>query len=339
MRTVWKSSALSLAALCSFALGTVFTPIPERPQTPGQDTLTLHVSAQLVLVDASVQLRKTGETIGGLTPRDFDLEEDGTPQTISSLSEDLLPLSIVLLFDLTDTVHPVLTHLSDGAAAVLKHLRPQDEVAVMTFSSGTKLVGNFTHDRMTAVEGIDDAATSYDRDEPTFLFEDMWEAAGQSSRTQIPNARRVQIWITDGSANDQVSERHLAHHPPAVLHTEERATDALLHSDAVISALIERGPQPLSSGHYGDVERFAEMTGGLTVQASAGDVDARLAAMLDVLRQRYTLGFKPDKTKPDGTPCHLKVTLSPAFFADHPRLKAKEVVVRSRQTYVRQAAR
>ena len=300
---------------------------------------TLQVKAELVLVDASVQLRKTGESIEGLTPADFLLTEEGVPQTVTSLSEDQLPLSLVLLFDLTDTVHPLLIHLSGGAAAVLHHLRPQDEVAVMTFSSHTKLVQTFTRDRMTAVEGIDDASATYDKNEPTFLFEDLWEAAQQSSQSRLPEARRVQIWLSDGSANDQDMERHLAHHAPAVLHGEQQAEAALLRSNAVVSALIERGPRPLSTGRYGDLERYAERTGGPVVQATAGDADTRLAGLLDTLRQRYTLGYKPTATQPDGTLCHLKLTLSPAFFAAHPRVRAKDVIVHSRGSYLRGDAR
>ena len=149
----------------------------------------------------------------------------------------------------------------------------------------------------------------------------------------------MEIWITDGSANDQNSERHLAQHAPAVLHTEAQADAALLRSNTVVSALIERGQQPLSSGRYGDIERYAELTGGPVVQATANDVDVRLAAMLDVLRERYTLGFKPGQAKPDGTLCQLKLTLSPSFFAGHPKLKPKDVLVRSRQSYMRQIAR
>ena len=304
-----------------------------------QQPYTLEVNTQLVLVDASVQIRKTGESVEGLTAGDFVVTEDGVPQTLSSLSEDQLPLSLVLLFDLTDTVHPVLIHLSGGAAAVLRHLRPQDEVAVMSFSSQARLVQPFTRDRMTAVEGIDDASASYDKSEPTFLFEDLWEAAQQSSTTRLSDARRVQIWITDGSANDQDSERHLAQHAPAVLHNEGAATDALLHSQAVVSALIERGPQPLSTGHYGAIERFADLTGGPVVQATEADIDGRMAALLDTLRQRYTLGYRPSQSRPDGSLCHLSVSLSPAFFAAHPRLRLRDILVRSRGSYLRQSAR
>ncbi len=297
----------------------------------------LQVGTQLVLVDASVEWKRTGQPVPGLGAGDFVIAEDGVAQTVSSVSEDALPLSLVLLFDLTDTVHPVLQHLADGAAAVLRHVRPQDEVAVMTFSSHTKLEQRFTRDRMTAAEGIDAASASYDRSEPTFVFEDLWEAVQVSEASSLKDARRVQVWVTDGSANDQETQRGMASHAPARLHTQEEAARALLGSNVVVSALIERSGMR-GTGRYGDVERYTDETGGPVLYATESDAAERFAALLDTLRARYTLGFKPGEIKAEGTLCRLKVGLSPAFWAAHPGVKAKDVVVRSRGSYLRSTA-
>ena len=322
-----------LLQAAALALSCAAHPAPAQSTAP-PDAYTLHVSTQLVLDDASVERKRTGDPIEGLTPADFLLTEDGVPQTITTLSENQLPLSVLLLFDLTDTVHPVLIHLSGGAAAALRHLRPEDEVAVMTFSSHATLVQPFTHDRMTAVEGIDSVSASYDPSEPTFLYEDLWEAVAQSDRTRLPNARKVEIWLTDGSANDQDSGRALAHHAPAFLHDDAAATTALLRSGVTVSTLVERSNLPIS-GHFGDIERLAALTGGSTLHATADDIDTRLANLLDTLRARYTLGYRPSTPKPDGTVCHLKLTLSPAFFASHPGLRPGDVILHSRHEYAR----
>lgn len=305
---------------------------PQPDATPSPEVL--HVTAQLVLVDVAVEYRKTGKPLLGLTPQDFLLTEDNTPQALTSLSQDTLPLSVLLLFDLTDTVHPVLQHLADGASELLRHLRPTDEIAVMTFSSHTDLEQRFTRDRMAAVEGLDAASASYDPGEPTFLFEDLWQAARQSSASRLPDARRVQLWVTDGSANDQDTQRHLAHHAPAVLHAEPEATAALLHSNAVVSTLIERSNLH-GNGRFGDLEHFADLTGGPVVYAAQADAPARLATLLDALRARYTLGYKPSQPRPPGTVCHLNVSLSPAFWAAHPDLHPRDILLRARQAYVR----
>ena len=101
-----------------------------------------------------------------------------------------------------------------------------------------------------------------------------------------------------------------------------------------MSALIERS-EVRGSGHFGDVEHYAALTGGPVVYATAGDAAAKLAAVLDSLRARYTLGYKPVAAKPDGTLCRLRVELSPAFWAAHPGVRGRDVLVRARQSYVR----
>ena len=57
------------------------------------------------------------------------------------------------------------------------------------------------------------------------------------------------------------------------------------------------------------------------------------------MRQRYTLSYRPEAVKPDGAVCHLHLALSPAFFAAHPELRPKDIAIRSRSSYVREAGR
>lgn len=322
--------------MCGAAFGLAAVSLCAQ-EAPADQAFHLQAGTQLVLVDASVEWKRTGQPITGLAATDFVVAEDGVPQTISSASEDVLPLSLLFLFDLTDTVHPVIQHLANGAAEVLHHLRPQDEVAVMTFSSHTKLEQRFTRDRMSAVEGIDAASASYDRSEPTFVFEDLWQAVQVSAASRVKNARRVQVWVTDGSANDQDAQRDMAKHAAPVLHTQDEAAQALLRSDVVVSALIEHSDLH-GTGRFGDIEHYADLTGGQVVYATEGDAANRLAALLDTLRARYTLGYKPGQVKADGTLCRLKVSLSPAFWATHPQIKARDLLVRARQSYIRSAA-
>src|SRR5580698_524883 len=104
---------------------------------------TIRVSAKFVVLDAEVENKKTGNLIGTLKSDDFVLSEDGVPQQITYFSHDQLPLSVVFLFDLTETVRPALASLAGGAREVLGHLKPQDEVAVMVFSSHAQLLQGF----------------------------------------------------------------------------------------------------------------------------------------------------------------------------------------------------
>jgi VWFA-related protein len=297
------------------------------------DVTTLRVSTQLVVLDASIERRKTGQPIGDLQLSDFVLEEDGVPQQLTYLSQDRLPLSLVFLFDLTESVRSILKPLASGTREVLTHLKPEDEVAIMGFSSRTMLLQDFTTDRSLATAAVL-KASEIETSESTYIHEDMYEAVDQALHTKIPESRRVLVWLTDGSANAQNRKN---------LHSREEATDKLLHSGVVSSALIEHSASGdaiiavafLAGGHMGDVSRYADLTGGPVLKTAKPEVAARLAALIDELRQRQTIGYKPNQTKPAGTYCKLKLQLSPAFLARHPEIKRGDVVIRTKQGYYR----
>ena len=314
------------------------------PYATTQDVTTLLVSTQLVLLDASVQRKKTGQPIGDLTLADFVLQEDGVPQRLTYLSQDHLPLSIVFLFDLTDSVQPILKPLAAGTREVLTHLKPEDEVAIMGFSSRTMLLQDFTTDRSLAATAVLKASEMKDQ-EGTFIHEDMYEAVNQALHAKITGSRRVLVWLTDGSANAQnrFSQKTIGEHSPQYLHSRQEATDKLTHSDVVTSALIEHSAAGdaivalayLGGGHMGDIHHYADLTGGPVLETSRPKVAARLAVLIDELRQRETLGYKPIPTKPPGTYCKIKLQLSPSFFARHPEIKRGDVLIRTRQGYYR----
>jgi hypothetical protein len=60
-----------------------------------------------------------------------------------------------------------------------------------------------------------------------------------------------------------------------------------------------------------------------------------LGELIDELRQRETISYKPLQAKPAGTYCKVKLQLSPAFFARHPDIRKKDIVIRTEQGYYR----
>lgn len=108
----------------------------------------------------------------------------------------------------------------------------------------------------------------------------------------------------------------------------------MLRSGVVVSALIEKSALR-GSGRFGDVEHLAQETGGPVLTAVEVDATQRFGALLDSLRARHTLGYRPSVARPVGSLCRLKVTLSPDFWAAHPEVKAKDVQLRARSSYVR----
>jgi VWFA-related protein len=312
------------------------------------DSSTIHVSTQLVVLDALVENKKTGNLIGTLQANDFTLSEDGVPQHIIFFSHDQLPLSVVFLFDLTDSVRPALKPLAEGAREILGHLKPQDEVAVMVFSSHTELLQNFTTDRMLAADAIGKASTMKSGD-GTFIHESMYEAVDQAMKSATPGSRRVMVWFTDGTANVENARSHkiLGKQAPALLHTKEEATAKLLRSGVVVSELIERTTATdavilaadvtpfamIFGARTGDIRRYADLTGGPVLNTNKKEAAERLAELIDQLRGRYTLGYKPSTSKPEGTFCKLQLRLSLDGRKDYP--DEQGAVIRTKNGYYR----
>jgi VWFA-related protein len=310
---------------------------------PQSEPPTIHVDTQFVLLDALVENKKSGAPLDILSAKDFQLFEDGVPQTITYFSHDQLPLSVVFLFDMTETVHAALAPLAQAALQVLGHLKREDEVAVMTFSSRADLMQTFTTNRKLAAEAVKTASWMADV-EGTFLDEDMFESVEQVMKAKAGN-RRVLVWLTDGTANEEngFTRATIGQHAPAHLHSRQEAMTRLLQSDAVVSVLIDRTAEtyrvmtaPGRGGtRVGDIDEYAGATGGPVLSTGTKEVPENLALLIDRVRARYTLGYKPDPAESRGKFCRLSLRVSPEFLSEHPEVRKQGVVVMTRSGYYR----
>ena len=321
-----------------------------QASTSQQTAPVIRVSSLLVALDVLVKNKKTGAPIDKLEAKDFVVREDGVPQQIKAFSRDMLPLSEVFLFDLTDTVRPILKPLAEGASEILGHLKPQDQVAIMVFFSHTELLQDFTCDHSLAAGAIA-KASDMKSGEGTFIHEDMYEAVEQAINSKPAESRRVLVWLTDGTANfeNSFTQKTIGQGAPAHLHSKQEAMNKLLQSGVAVAAVIDRSPATdafvaasyatpfalMFGARVGDINHYADMTGGPVFNTSKKEVAARLADLLDQLRARYTLGYVPSNAKPAGTFCKTEVTLAANAYKEHAGLRKSEVAVRTRRGYYR----
>jgi len=314
-----------------------------------QEKSTFHSDVHLVLVDVQVINKKTHRNAGSLKQDDLRVYEDGVQQQISAFSHDKLPLSIILLIDLTDSVRPVLQSLSQGALLALQHLRPQDQVAVFVYSASAYLVQGFTTDRSLAASAIEKAGHQKSR-EAAFFNEGIYQAAKYLSAGKNPESRRVILWFTDNVPNvpsDEIKERNGKSLFGKELHTEKQALEQLFRTGTVVCTLLKRsqmsdeedarirsedGADRIDRMMHppGDVYKYANATGGLVVESDGKKLPAKLAELIDDLRLRYTLGYSPSVARPQGSFCTIKVELAPAV-----KKLQKELIVKARQGYYR----
>ena len=300
-------------------------------------TPVFHATSELVLVDVQVLNKKTGGPAPALTARDFVLSEEGVRQEITHFSRDEFPLSVVLLFDLTESVQGVLRHLAQGAETALAHFKPSDEVAVMVYSGHANLVDGFTTDRMRTSRAIEKAATM-SSEEPAYFNEGVYQAAMQLRQASNPSNRRAIIWLTDNLPN-------VPYHPDHPVHTEAEAF-RVLHEEGVVVAPIllkDRAWAVLGliveaseASHRkdappGNARTYAELTGGPAVGLRGKEPEERLAQLIDELRARYTIGYRPSDPQPAGTFRHIEVKLAASTS-----VRPQQWDVLARQGYYRQ---
>jgi hypothetical protein len=180
--------------------------------------------------------------------------------------------------------------------------------------------------------------------EGTFLDEDMFEAVEQVMKAKAGN-RRILVWLTDGTANEENSftRATIGQHAPAHLHSQRKAMTRLLQSGAVVSVLIERTAETYraitASGaggtRVGDIDEYARSTGGPVLSTGTKEVPENLALLIDRVRARYTLGYKPAAAETQGKFCKLSLRMSPEFLSEHPEVRKQGLVVMTRSGYYR----
>ncbi len=75
-----------------------------------------------------------GRFVPGLTQKDFQVNEDGVPQKISSFSAEHTPLALVTAIDVSSSVTEALPGMKSAAARFLGGLEPADQAMVVAFN-------------------------------------------------------------------------------------------------------------------------------------------------------------------------------------------------------------
>ena len=286
-------------ALLSCLLFTLFLPsLFGQEVDPGD---VVKVNTDLVVFDVHVIDQKTKSIVGGLAESDFVITDRGVKQNITYFSYNELPLSIMLLLDVSDSVRPFIRRIREGAQDALGKLKAEDQVAVMAFATDSALLQDFTRNRSLIAEGIGTATTTK-RLGPQTVFAAAIDNAAVRLLDSPSRNRSVIIVVTDNAFFTSA-------------HQLQIVTDDLFHSGAVVYGLVVNGTNPyagLTSSVKAGVGRYVELTGGEIVQANNQDVAEKFALLIEHLRLRYAIGFRPSDKNEDGKFRPVQIKLSPA---------------------------
>ena len=298
MSTLWQN-APSWLVLIAFVV--LFWRIPVH--THNQDEGVVRVDVNLVILDATVKT-KAGRIMADLKKDDFELREDGVSQKIEVFSRDELPLNVAVVLDLSDSIGPFLGPLRDAANTALATLKPEDEVALFTFSTDAELRVPFTNDKPQIAQQIN----GFHAGGATNINDGIFVAA-KYLVSAPPKGRRVIILISDDVGTDAGGQG------TRDIITESIAADAALYN-LKIPGYNPPGTLFAASLIPGlvNIRRVMDATGGeiFDVQDVA-HLDAEFRALIERIKTRYTLGYYTKATGAEVKPHKLDVRLASSF--------------------------
>ena len=163
------------------------------------------VDTQLVSVPAVVT-DSAGRPVPNLNQGNFQLFEDGKPQTITNFGTAQTPFEIALLLDTSGSTREDVALIREAANSFINSLRDGDRVGVVAFNSvqdgankisQVDVLTRLTSDRKSLQNAIDDLGTSNGTPYYDALDRVATEIFGEPPRDEI-RGRRAIVALTDG---------------------------------------------------------------------------------------------------------------------------------------------
>jgi Ca-activated chloride channel family protein len=306
---------------------TTTRPVPRPPQKQqsedqvGDSNTTIRVNVKLVNVFSTVT-NAGGAPVSTLKQEDFQIFEDGKPQTIAVFQrESELPLSIVIAIDCSlSTRNNQRLELESARRFSHAILRPIDGISLFQFSEVVDQLTPFTADIRTIDKGISRVHTGA----ATALYDTLYLG---SEALLDRRGRKVMVVITDGG--DTVSKTS---YQDAV--REAQQAEVILYS--IIIVPIESNAGRDIGGEHALIQ-LSRDTGGKYFYASSLDqLDAAFRQISDELRTQYLIAYYPNQRLSDSEFRRIEVKIAPNT-KDYP--DPSELQIRHRSGYYTMPAR
>lgn len=291
------------------------------------------VTVDEVLVD--VVVTRGGQPLGDLSAADFTLLDEGTPREVRLIAQEERPLSVLFSMDLSESVNAERRRLLTTAAArFASQLTERDSCAAAVFSSGLFLTRDFEPCASAAETPFPDAAfgdgTSI-RDALLLSAALVDEAPGRPVLILFTDGEDTRSWVPEAFLEEALrgsgavlyvivppDARDLARRrprprrrdfaPPSVRRRERvgvrRTEPGFVPPD--FDLLLE-GPRSRNRGRTGSpsgaalLRLLAERSGGQLIRTRDEErLGSAYEAVLDEMRSRYVLAFRPDSGEPPG---------------------------------------
>ena len=311
-----------LAAVFPLAFGQASS-APQDNSQDDQSMETLKVDVNVVQLFFNVKDKKGG-LIPNLNKDDFEIYEDGKPQTIKYFkAESDLPLTLGILIDASGSQQHVLQIEKEVGGQFLQEiLRPKDEAFVLSFDVNVDLLQDFTNSVSRLKDALNSAKINTGvggsimmpgpvptNPRGTLLYDAIYLAAHDQLAHEV--GRKAMIILTDGE--DQGSQLRV-----------KDAIEAAQKSDSIVYVLLIADRGTWGGFGEGEMKKLSNETGGRVIDV--GNKFEKLKAAFDQiameLRSQYNAGYTPTNKERDGTFRKIEI-----------KAKQKDYKIQSRSGY------
>ncbi|HEY0872031.1 MAG TPA: VWA domain-containing protein [Vicinamibacterales bacterium] len=279
-----------LALAASLAVLTVSLPAQQQP--------TFRSGARSVAVYATVTDRD-GRLVPDLIKDDFEIKDNGKVQPITVFSNEVQPISVVMMLDRSGSMRGNFRLVEAAGEAFVRALLPTDKARIGSFAENIQIdPEEFTNDKQQLITIL---RTKLQEQGPTPL----WNSVDASIATlKSQDGRKVVLVFTDGADNPGA----FTFNNMSFMDISRRAQQA----DVMVYAigLQSSGPPRMGGGGFGGfgggfgggnrpdpgLPAIADETGGGYFELTrAEDLAATFARVADELHRQYLIGFEPSK--------------------------------------------
>ncbi|HEX5433161.1 MAG TPA: VWA domain-containing protein [Candidatus Angelobacter sp.] len=286
---------LLAAALTAGAQNKQFASEPPGAGQQEREEPTFRLNVRLVNVFTTVT-DSHGAPVANLTKNDFQVLEDGRPQTISVFDkESEMPLSIVLEVDTSEsTRRDIKLEIASAKRFVRSIMRPVDRLSVFQITDNVDQLTRFSSDMKYIDRGIERLSEGAG----TSLYDAIYLGADALVERQ---GRKVMVLITDGG--DTTSHTDYAN---ALRRAQQ--SEAIVYSVIVVPVEADAG-RNLGGEHA--LMQISHDTGGKYYYASGvDDLDKAFRQISEELRTQYLLAYYPSRQRSDSSFRRISVVVT-----------------------------